>query len=1507
MSTLRTSPLLFLIAFFISLVYAPDLQAQMPTSFSENPNEFVDELEKFMTASKRPDLEEAFAVFEKQYKSGNLSGQRMSDVIKLTNRLAGQRLSPYPYYLNYINAVSAAVADPDTTLFERWHAVADTTVASLGRGKAKFLGQFLVFSSDYMARRAFKIGRGGSVTWYTKGGKSDFNYDGVPSLECEKVYLIGSRKRDSIIIENASGTYYPLENTWEGTEGKVTWEGAGLDSTVYALLTSYTIQSHKPLFKSDTVTFHYPLYFPQGPIQGSFEHNVVVGGGNRFPKFESFDRDLKINKIGEGIQYVGGFRLSGSSLYGYGTGNEPAAVTMYNRKREKIFYGTGELFIIKREKSLVAEGVNGKLYMDSDSLFHPAVGLRVDIPKEIIQLSRGRKGSERNPFFSSFYNMNLDAESITWHVAQDSLAIGTTMAALEKGVPTKVEFESSNRFDPKVYNRMQGIASRNPISTLYILHTEIGSRIVSDNHFAQALNPNFDFSSIQTLLADMVEEGFINYYYDRHEIELRDKLIHYALASAGKKDFDAISIVSESKGANAMLDLKSKETSIYEVDKLELSHRQKVAVKPDARSLTLLENRDMRFSGRLFAGFALFEGKDMYFEYTPFQVAFDSVRHLDFYLPTGQEDKNGQPIALAMNSTVEYVSGVLLVDAPNNKSGRDDLNIFPSLQSKKNSFVYYERPTIQEGSYKRDSFFFKLDPFSFNGLDSYSPEDLKFKGEMTCADIFPIFREEIVVRTEDKSFGFIHRTPQDGYPTYQGKGVYTGLVDLSNKGFLGEGTLEYLTADIKSEDIVFRPKQMTCTARSFFMEEDRESEVKVPQARGQEVKVNWLPYRDSMYVESKATDFELFQTEGYTHKGILILTPSGLKGSGLFDWEEGSLESKLIEYGPFQAFSDTADLKIKALDTDAILFDSRNVNGELDFDVQTGNFKANSADANTTLPLNKYRTSMNEFSWDMKGKTITFKSEPGKKDRFVSIDPEQDTLAFEGESAFYDMQVSQLIIGGVDQIKSADAFIYPDSGDVEILPGGKMQTLKNARIVADTVSQYHTINQAEVDILGKKFFTASGNYQYDIQGYEQTIFFDNIVGERYGPGNRATKNVHTTANGYIADTSNFHMDVKTQFKGDVILTSDKLNLRFNGFAKLDAERLPSSQWFSVRSEVDKNDPSFRIAKSKNEIGDPVVCGFFVDREFSMCYPRILLPPYSRRDRVLIDCQSILKYDQKTDRYFMGDSSRVLDNALRGNLMVFDNRVGTVEADGELNIGEGLDYMSVTASGELKSDFNLEDSTSMYKVKGEIMSGIEMQIPKELITEVVNDIMASSFGAPAASYTTEGAFYQRAILPFVSDTAKDTEVLNLLRTNIVNLPKEDDKYAFLLGKHDVIWNPEYQSFISTKDKFPLISINGQPINKVLTIMTEYKMPSGGDDRYYLYIQVTPDLWYFFGYQAGVLNVVSSSTRFNDTLLGLKTKETQIKMPDGELYEIVAANPSTASAFKRRVQEGRKLKN
>ena len=1504
-------------AFFILLslfsISSP-LQAQ-DTKFPDNPGDFVTQLDGFMNASKRPDMAESYSVFKKAYKAGQLPEAEMKQIIVVSNRMRELKLGAFPYFKNYINAVTAAKNNPDSTVFKRWHIATYQTLQGAIQGKTKTIGQFLEFSADFMTNSALKSGEGGSVSWKIRGGKWDFQFIDSSKqaiLVVENADLYGVRKKDSIGVYRTSGTYYPFQERWNGRQGKISWQSTGLDSSVYALLTTYSVDVNKPLFKSDSATLYYPLYFPQGPIQGSLQHYVEVtsrDSSGQYPKFESFQKTLQINKIGEGVEYVGGFKLWGNSIYGYGNPVEPARLKVYNKKRQPVFSGTSDLFIIKRETSVVAENVDAKMIMeDGTEITHPGSLMRLDIKKASIVLERGQKGSQRNPFYSTFYNMNLDAERIAFYFNGDSLEIGAQVPG-RKGIPQTVSFESNNLYEPATMIRMQSIAEKNPISVLYLLALSTGKNendvyVVTDNAFAAAINPKWDNANIQTLLAQMVAEGFINYYFEKHLVVLRDKLIHYALASAGKKDFDAIKIESTSSSSNAKLDVKSKQTTITEVKRLELSNRQHVAVIPSDKKLLLLKNRDMRLSGRLFAGYALFEGRDMAFNYDKFEIQFDSVKNLDFYLPFGEKDlTGGLRKANAMNSTIEYVSGVLLVDAPNNKSGKEDLDMFPSMQSKKNAFVYYQRPEAQNNAYRRDSFFFKLDPFSFNALDNYEPEDLKFKGEMRPALIFPPFKETIIVRPDDKSFGFIHRTPAAGYPTYDKKGNYVGTVDLSNKGFLGKGTVSYLTADIESEDLIFKPKQMIGTAKKFFMKEDRVGAVKTPQAAGQDVKVNWLPFRDSMYVESKAKDFTLFKAEGFTHKGVLVLTPSGLKGRGVFEWDGGKLTSRLIAYGPFQAGADTADLQIKSLSGGGIAFDSKNVDGELDFDKQEGHFKANTADANTTLPLDKYQTSMNEFDWDMKEQTIKFKADPNKPGVFISIDPNRDSLRFTGKTALYDMKTNLLKVGGVEVIKSADAFIYTEKGDIEIQAGGAMAQLTNAKIVADTVNKYHTITRATVDISGKKDYKAKGYYQYNIPGYEQEILFDNIIGERVGGGSRNTKNVLTSASGPIKEETNFRMDIKTFFKGDAKLEANKPNMRFEGFAKIDADKLPNSQWFMVNTSIDKNAPTIRIKNSKNESDDPLITGIYLSRETGECYPRVLLPAYARVDRPLIDVQDYFKYEAANDRFIFGDSAKVVGNTQRGSKMIFDNRVGSVLAEGPIALGSGLEYMKIKAAGKLRTDFNTSDSTG-YAISGEVMSGAEFFLPAKLTDALVSSLRAATYDAPNAIYTAQNAFYQQAVPEFVSDPKLEETISADLKNNLILLPKTDNKFAILLGKHNITWNPEYQSFLSVDDKMPLITVNGEQINKILTTYVEYKMPANEDDRFYIHISVTPELWYFFGYQSGVMNVASSDTKFNEILIAMKPKDLQVKMPDGELYEVIAANPNVAQAFVSRVKEGRK---
>ncbi len=54
----------------------------------------------------------------------------------------------------------------------------------------------------------------------------------------------------------------------------------------------------------------------------------------------------------------------------------------------------------------------------------------------------------------------------------------------------------------------------------------------------------------------------------------------------------------------------------------------------------------------------------------------------------------------------------LLIDNPNNKSGFQQFPQYPIFNSNESSFVYYDASSIFNGIYKRDSFYFRLEPFT---------------------------------------------------------------------------------------------------------------------------------------------------------------------------------------------------------------------------------------------------------------------------------------------------------------------------------------------------------------------------------------------------------------------------------------------------------------------------------------------------------------------------------------------------------------------------------------------------------------------------------------------------------------------------------------------------------------------------------------------------------------------------------------------------------------------------
>ncbi|MEM9528722.1 MAG: hypothetical protein AAGA31_19060, partial [Bacteroidota bacterium] len=175
-----------------------------------------------------------------------------------------------------------------------------------------------------------------------------------------------------------------------------------------------------------------------------------------------------------------------------------------------------------------------------------------------------------------------------------------------------------------------------------------------------------------------------------------------------------------------------------------------------------------------------------------------------------------------------------------------------------------------------------------------------------------------------------------------------------------------------------------------------------------------------------------------------------------------------------------------------------------------------------------------------------------------------------------------------------------------------------------------------------------------------------------------------------------------------------------------------------------------------------------------------------------------------------------------------------------------------------------------------------------------------YGAPGLNLVTDKNFYQAGLETLFPNGKEKENATASLAAGVFSVPKKINEHTFLFSQLNLQWSSDYQSFVTTDKLSGLASIKGNPISKMLEVRAEIKMPTGGDDRLYLYIKSPSELYYFFGFKDGILNVVSNNTQFMNELETMKPKDLIQKMPDGETYEILPVSPGTAQTFLRRVE-------
>ncbi|MEO6167563.1 MAG: hypothetical protein ABIO46_01005 [Chitinophagales bacterium] len=1467
--------------FFAIILMCSSSFAQSAPGFSNDPAAFLKEATQLLTDTRREecqqtakDLEDAWPLF---------SASQKSDIIELATSMRERKMLVTPYFQKFFATVVAFRKNfKDEDFFDSWKDVSAAVITNQRQGNYKKYEEYLDFSFALFSRHAFLISDG--RTWKFDSDVYELKMESNnPVLKVEDCTIIGITEKDSLRIEGTSGSYFPMDSRWQGSKGRADWTRVGFGADeVYVTFSNYSIDCRQSEYSADSARLFYEAYDKKN-IVGKFSDKLLSFTNpetTTYPRFESYRKDLQFDNIAPHVKLYGGITLQGAKMNANGSADQKAMIKIFRYDKLLGVVAKSSNFDINKNKEINASQADVKLLLGKDSVLHGGVTLRYDSEKRQLYLFRGKNGIQKSPFYDYFHSMEISPDVIFWDMNEPTMFLRN----ISQSGQSEVVLESFDYYSAGKMDKFQNIADYNIIEKLRTIVETSGEKEFTTEDLAKKLGPKYSAQTIKGILYKLVEDGFVDYDDQKEMVRVRYKTFHYVDAKRKKIDYDNIRLDSKTDSVNAEIDMRSMDMQLRGVRDIALSDSNFVVVFPRENNVTVKRNRDMDFSGMMFAGRLDMSGDGFGFDYDDFKIELSTVDSVLINIPTGKFDETGKATLGPIKSIIEKVTGNLQIDSKDNRSGRVRHRQYPILTTTQPSYVYYDQKRTLGGVYDRSEFYFQLAPFVFDSLNRFSPLKVGFDGKLVSAGIFPELKDPISIQ-QDLSLGF--KTKKTDIAVYDGKGTFTNQISLDNSGLRGKGTIKFLPSVSTSKDIVFYPDSMNAKSDSFTIKATVMNGIEYPNVNGLKDVIHWIPYNDSMVVKMDTVPFRIFDGKT-TLRGALVLQSSGLSGSGNVDWSDATLSAMDIDFGKNKMKADSADFTIKSLDPKKFALKTSDVSASIDFDKRIGEFKSNTDDISTSFPYNQYRTSINEFKWEMDKKKMTFLAPPGTEAEFTSVHPDQDSLSFNGGSATYDMQNYILKINKIPYIDVADARIFPDSGKVVIEAEARMRTLTRAKITMDTIDEYHRLDSVVANIYGRNSLKASGIYSYvNKTGKAQKIKMDDI-----GVFRDSTKtNFHVYAKGVVDTSQRFTLIPKIFYKGKVNIASNDERIQFDGFAKLDISNPKvRAEWFSMDNYMNKDSAFVVYADPENESHKPMTAGMVFDADSSDLYTSFFNAKKRSGDKNLFVANGIVFYDEKAKEFIAGDPEKILNEALRGNVLRYNDATGKVKAEGKMNLGLNYGMVDVVSAGEITTDVNKNNPVF------NVALGIRFDLDKELMAMMTKSILQGNYDEPDADYSVET--FQKALPEFLDP--KKEKAFNDAFNASGNIVRSDAlPFTIFFSNVELKWDKTSRAFYNTKP-FSIAFIDDKSMARVVPGYIELGFKRSGDYMN-LYIPAgDADFWYYFYYAAGNMQIVAGEQPFNEALVNINPDKRRAETKDGKSYQYNPGSENKKNTFVNRMK-------
>ncbi len=1430
--------------------------------------------------------------FYQRWTVGRFNKTEKESIRQLIEQMRTLKMRSYPYLYDYVYALmllSESKQTPKSII--GWHRYAELILVEK---KQKDFTDFMKFTRDLLENDRIHFQR--SVSWFQRQARYRFMLDTNFLVKYEKLSIVCATKKDSSTILDTKGIYKYDHKLFTGKGGTVKWNrfGEEMEDKIYVKMQDYTISVESSSYSVDSAILYYDRFF-KNPILGQFSEKIKSSTPNAkssYPRFVSYLDDFVLEDVYPNLTFSGGFELNGLRLFGRSGVYNEAMITL---ERDEHLFGKikSDLFLLGEDKveSNKSEVV---FYIENDSLYHPGLRMRYRVAENKLEMFMDDERGSMVPFFDSYHNLDIYAPALFWSL--DS--INMDFKSL-RGVRNTSEaiFVSGNYFSANDFYQIQGIDELNPMYVIQNYLKSYNEREIQLNALSAFMKKSPE--QVSAMLINLANKGFLVYNARTGRAIIKDRFFDFLAAKTGRRDYDIIRLKSTVRtGPNATLNLQSLGLDVFGVPEVMLSDSQEIYIYPYDESISFRKNRDFTFNGKINMGLFDFYSRENTFIYDSFLINMNYIDTLAFSVLSTDSLERIDSVVKVRNIITE-LNGKINIDMPNNKSGLQRFDEFPVFQSKESSYVYFNHPDIQDSTLIPESFYYKIEPFEMDSVLTFSTQGMSFKGTLSSAGIFPPIDESLVILA-DYSLGFVHETPDKGYPIYGGIGTYTDTINLGNIGFWGSGKLDYLSSRSYSDNFIFYPDSLVTYEGHNFKVLESPDVYDFPYAYGDTVNIKWLVDTNLMLVDIARDSFNIYKDASL--KGRLTLNPDEMGGNGSFYFEQSEISSRDFDFRYSELTADSADFYLRK-DIDTLVFQSNGYFARIDFEQQKGWFDHLYANTFVEFPYNKYTSNLDKVEWEMAEDKILLKSDLGNNyqaldtlsdlklidynlygPEFISIEENPDSIIrFYAGQASYNLNNFTIDVDSVKLIKIGDAAIFPNNGYVKIMRDGGIYTLSNATIIADTVNKYHRIYDADVNIVSRHWYYANGYIDYvDRNGAAQSIYLYRIKMSPRGI---------TVGYNEMEPTEIFFLSPEYFFTGQVNLRADVEFLNFFGGYRINEDCVgQEDKWVSFVQYIDPHNIYFDLdANSVDMSQQPTLFGLALSKENYEFYPLVLQSKESSNDEVLISATGKINYNNETLSYHVGHELPEGKTFGETNTVSLNTERCVLEGNGRFDFGLNLNMFNTTAAGEFRH-LIIPDSTYL---KTALM--FDFFIDEQLMNMMIDSLrIVNSY----KNLSGEGSLP----LLFTQLMGEEGSQRMIVEWSLYGQAKrmpDELRSVFMFSDVNFEWDKKSRSWVSN-GPIGIAQIAGIPVNKYVQgyIQIEKSRTSDGISWY---LQLNQEQWYFFSYKNGILQVMSSDNSFNDYVSTLKDDKRILNAnSDVDYYEFVISTRRKVIDFLREME-------